>query len=55
MRRLCHHKSESQIQILKSQEIEQLDVKEAKIVETGLDLSAGDNGSYLSPTSFFFA
>ena len=51
MRRLCHHKSESQIQILKSQEIEQLDVKEAKIVESGLDVLA----PIFSPTPFFFA
>ena len=36
MRRLCHHKSESQIQIRISQKIEELDVKEAEIVELGI-------------------
>ena len=37
MRRLCHHKSESQIQIRISQKIEELDVKEAEIVELGIE------------------
>ena len=51
MRRLCHHKSESQIQIRISQKIEELYVKEAEIVESGLDVLA----PIFSPTPFFFA
>ena len=55
MRRLCHHKSESQIQIRISQKISHLDVKEAEIDESGIEASASHNGSYFLPHIHFLS